>query len=282
MNIKHSQFLTVTLLVLAVIAAAIVPAVGASAFKAESADGNCVVYRYDFSDEEMEFAGYWPAEGKQIDFREHLKKSLDEKVAAGVLTKEEADNIYASLENCPAITFTVGASTAGFVPPRGQTAVYGSFGPMTTRHFDKDFDFDKEDSFVTVRFESNLKDGAERFNVHYAAGFRLDTFSEEELDALKGMTDDERKEFLDSRFKAELDKKVAAGELTQEEADEMYATHTSGVGQVLKFNDGQCVGIKITKESDDDFLTFEKITTDNNGESFLSRFGPIWIQRLIR
>ena len=277
MNIKHSHFLAGTLLlVLAIIASAVVPAMGAPAVEIESTDGNFAVFCYDFSEEEMKAMVSLSAEERQVDFMEQLRTELDEKVAAGKLTKEEADDIYASFENFSAIAVTVGTDAANSAAFCGKTVVFGHSGPMTMRHFDKG------GHFVTGCLESDLKDGTERFNVQYAAGFQFADFSEEELDALKNMTDDERKEFFDSRLKAELDTKIAAGELTQEEADEIYAAHSSGVGRIIKFKDGQGACIKMTTRSEEEFSTFEKITTDDKEGFFLSQFGPVWMQRLIR
>lgn len=135
----------------------------------------CDISLTALSEEEFETLKDMTDEEKDAFLLEHFKRSLDEAVAEGTITQEEADEMLAARES------GVHAGQTGFAHGRA------------------------------VRF-----------------AMTSETLSEEEIETLQNMTADDKKDFFLSQIKASLDADVAAGNLTQEEADEIYAYHESG------------------------------------------------------
>ena len=257
MNIKS---LAGSLLVLAIVASAVMPAMAAADTSKKPADSEFFTVAHEFSAEELQAMASMSFEEKRAYFMEQLKTNLDEKIAAGELTQAEADDIYASYEN---IQLTVASDNGeGYSIVRITTLsdddggvpvlVSGKNGPAFIARFRSEDDIDVDVTYST-------------------AALSFTAFSEEELDALQNMTEDEKKEFFDARFKADLDARVADGTLTREEADELYETRQSGEGSIMTISGVDGLGMKMSVLSEEEILTFKEMTEDDRKEFFLSQ-----------
>ncbi|WNY29253.1 hypothetical protein MmiEs2_14780 [Methanimicrococcus stummii] len=109
-----------------------------------------------------------------------------------------------------------------------------------------------------------------------ASGANFAALSEEELEALKDMTDDEKEAFFLEQFKQGLSEAVAAGKLTQEEADNMSTAHGNGAKRSITIRDGGVNGVSASVKmkavlSEEEILTLQNMTADEKNDFFLSQ-----------
>lgn len=134
---------------------------------------------------------------------------------------------------------------------------------------------ENESYFVSRHNQMDIEfeDGERKHMTFFAAGASFASLTEEELEALKDMTEDEREAFLSEYFTQALADAVAEGTLTQEEADEMLAARETG-GNVRFSHEGNDKGmtLKITRPaSDEEFSALLDMTDDDRQEFFLSQ-----------
>lgn len=251
-----------SLLVLAVIASAVMPAMAAADTLGEAADSKFFAVAHDFSAEELQAMASMSFEERHAYFMEQLKTNLDEKIAAGELTQAEADDIYASYEN---IQLTVASDSGEDYSVVRITTLFNDDSVVP------DLVSGENGPAFIARFRSNLEDDIEGDVTYSTAARSFTVFSEEELDALQNMTEDEKKEFFDARFKADLDARVADGTLTREEADELYEARQSGEGSVMTISSVDGVGMKMSVLSEEEISTFKEMTEDDRKAFFLSQ-----------
>lgn len=198
-----------------------------------------------YSPDEMKLLEAMSAEERESYFLGRYKENLDIEVAAGNLTQAEADKMYAEYkagEHKHMSVFTASTNAASF-----------SFTEEELEAL-KDMTEDEKEAFLSEHFRQSLSDAVAEgkmtqeeadeilaarengtnlgFKIHGEKGEftvrMMPALSEEELSALQDMTEDDKKDFFLSQIKSNLDADVAAGRMTQEEADEIYAYHASG------------------------------------------------------
>lgn len=137
-----------------------------------------------------------------------LNEEIDERVASGDLTQEQADAIKARIAALPDDALLGGPHGRGFG------------GPGRHGHFAMAVGADLAEflGITTEELRTELQ----------ADGATLATVA-----AAHGKTRDELKSFLTSQIKARLDERVANGDLTQEEADERLANRTEKIDDII-------------------------------------------------
>lgn len=193
--------------------------------------------------DEMKLLESMNAEEREAYYLSRYKENLDIEVAACNLTQAEADELYEEYkagEHKHMAFFTTRASAV----------------PLSEEELEalKDMTEDEREAFFLENFKQSLSDAVAegkltqeeademlsarenginiRFKAHGGNGeisLRIaSSLSEEEIITLQEMTEDDKKDFFLSQIKSSLDADVAAGKMTQEEADEILAYHESG------------------------------------------------------
>ena len=183
------------------------------------------------------------AEERESYFLARYKENLDIEVASGNLTQAEADELYAEYQ-------------AGDHKHMRFFTASTSVGSLTEEEIEalKDMTEDEREAFLLEQFKQTLSEAVAEgkltqeqademlearetgknvgFKIHgEKGGFSIkvmEPLSEEELSTLQEMTEDDKKEFFLAQIKSNLNADVAAGKITQEEADEILAYHESG------------------------------------------------------
>ncbi len=133
--------------------------------------------------------------------------AIDERVAAGDLTQEEADALKERIGELP---------DDALIGPGGRGFGHGGHGLVVR-------------IFMTENVAEFLGITDEEIRTELSAeGATLASVAE-----AHGKSRDELKAFLTSEFKTKLDERVAAGDLTQAEADEMLAKHTERLDEMI-------------------------------------------------
>lgn len=199
------------------------------------------VSRYD--PDEMKLLESMSAEERESYVLTKYKEDLDIEVAAGNLTQAEADELYAEYKagDHKHMSFFTASTSAVSLSEEELEAL-------------KDMTEDEREAFFLEHFKQSLSDAVAEgkltqeeademlearengrnvaFKIHGEHGDftvkMMTPLSEEELSTLQGMTEDDKKEFFLAQIKSNLDADVAAGKITQEEADEILAYHESG------------------------------------------------------
>lgn len=193
--------------------------------------------------DEMKLLESMNAEEREAYYLSRYKENLAIEVEAGNLTQEEADELYAeyaSLEHNHVNFFTMRANTVSLSEEELEAL--------------KDMTEDEREAFFLENFKQSLSDAVAEgkltqeeagemlsarenginigFKAHGGNGeisLRIASpLSEEEIITLQEMTEDDKKDFFLSQIKSSLDADVAAGKMTQEEADEILSYHESG------------------------------------------------------
>lgn len=194
----------------------------------------------EYTEEEMRLLESMNAEEREAYFLDKFQGYLDSEVEAGNLTREEADQMYADYETIEPAEVTVISSAFNF-----QALAQEEIEAL------KDMTEDEKEAYLSEHFRASLdaavangsltQEEADEIALSRQTGVLLTIegnpmrsaqlmapLSEEELSTLQNMTADDRQEFLLSQIKSNLDADVAAGRMTQEEADEIYAYHALG------------------------------------------------------
>ncbi|MDV0445734.1 hypothetical protein MmiAt1_13280 [Methanimicrococcus sp. At1] len=197
----------------------------------------------EYDPDEMKLLDEMNAEEREAYFLARYKEHLDIEVEAGNLTQEEADQMYAERETGENVHVSLFASSSNLTV-------------LTEEELEalKNMTEDEKEAFFLEQFKQSLSEAVASGSLTQEDADQMlearesGTFSgfvacsdggaisvkmraplsEEELSALQDMTADDKKDFFLSQIKANLDADVAAGRLTQEEADEIYAHHQSG------------------------------------------------------
>ncbi|WP_316557036.1 hypothetical protein [Methanimicrococcus hongohii] len=170
------------------------------------------------------------------------KEQLDIEVEAGNLTQAEADEMYEAYK----------------ANPMAAACIIGSGIRMTALTAEeleslKDMTDDEKEAFFSEHLKTVLDEAVASGKMTQAEADEIlengisahdgvmvqgngtsfsikmmAPLSEEEIETLQEMTSDEKQEFFLSQIKSSLDADVAAGRITQDEADEIYAHHESG------------------------------------------------------
>lgn len=204
-----------------------------------------------YDPDEMKLLESMSAEERESYVLTRYKEKLDIEVAAGNLTQEEADELYAEYKagDHKHMRFFTASASANSLTEEEIAAL-------------KDMTEDERGAFLLEHFKQSLSDAVAEgkltqeeadkmlearengrnveVKIHEGNGeftLRMMTpLSEEELSALQDMTEDDKKEFFLAQIKSNLDADVAAGKITQEEADEILAYHESGSAGYMKGN----------------------------------------------
>ncbi len=196
-----------------------------------------------YDSDEMKLLESMSAEERESYVLTRYKENLDSEVEAGNLTQAEADEMYAEYKagDHKHMNFFTASTRAVSLSEEELEAL-------------KDMTEDEREAFFLENFKQSLADAVAEgkmtqaeademlearengknvgFQMHGSNGdfsIRLMApLSEEELSALQEMTEDDKKDFFLSQIKSNLDADVAAGRMTQEEADEIIAYHESG------------------------------------------------------
>ncbi|WNY25600.1 hypothetical protein [Methanolapillus millepedarum] len=211
------------------------------------------------TEEELAALENMTEEERQIYVLDQVKEQLDFQVAAGALTQEQADEIYA---HCASGEFR--KTDNGLYGMKGKNSLMknpsksipmlsedeiSAFENMTD-HEKKEFmlskmkdrlDADVAEGVLTREQADEIYEQMSSMDISFGpegksmtmdvkAGIQMPgpTVSKEELAAFESMTTDEKQAFLLAQLKEHLESDVKIGRLTQEEADEIYAHSESG------------------------------------------------------
>lgn len=104
------------------------------------------------------------------------------------------------------------------------------------------------------------------------SGINFAALSEEELETLKDLTDDEKETFFLEHFKKNLDQAVREGQMTQNEADEIIAARESGARNGIVSSPSVRFTVTEAKSlSKEEIETLQSMTADDKKDFFLSQ-----------